>query len=262
MIRLSKDELLEHIKANVLAPLPERLYKFRSIDGVALPSILRSQTIRFSNPFNWNDPFDGQIRIDTKNTQSEVARFLKYHQPKLSRAHARETGKKVTKNPKLWEQFVNDKMRERMAEQGFCCFTSDWSPILQWSYYADGHKGVALGFAPYEDLDLFGLPIKVRYLEEYPLVNYVNHSVECLTTLLTVKAKVWEHEQEIRIWNKRGDQPFNPKALADITFGVRCTDEEIGQIINICKASNLNHIQFFRATRSIRKFSLERQLIE
>lgn len=262
MIRLTKDELLEHIKANVLAPLPKRLYKFRSIDGVALDSILRTQTIRFSNPLNWNDPFDGQIRIDTKNTQSEVARFLRYHQPDLSRARARETGKNNIKNSIWWEQFVNDKMRERLAEQGFCCFTSDWSPILQWSYYADGHKGVALGFAPYEDIELFGLPIKVRYLEEYPHVNYVNHSLECLTTLLTVKSKVWEHEQEIRIWNKRGDLSFKQEALADITFGVRCTDRDIEHIKKVCQISGLNHVLFYRATRAERKFSLERELME
>lgn len=259
MIKFSPKELLDYVKQHMQAPLPQRLYKFRTVEGAALKSIIKSQTLRFSNPLDWNDPFDGQIRIDTKNTQAEIAKFLKYHQPTIARARAREIGKKAIHSSANWHRFVNHAARERMALQGLCCFTSEWSPILQWSHYANSHKGVALGFDPRQDLEFFGSPLKVNYVQEYPVLNYVNQSVECLAALLTAKSVVWAHEKEIRIWQASpGDHAFNPAALTDITFGVRCQAKQISEVRGWCDEAGLAHVKFFKAQTAEWEFALER----
>ena len=240
--------------------MPPLIYKFRRIDGEHLENIIRNQTLYFANPLGWNDPFDGQLRVDTKNTQAEVAKFLKANQPVMSRAKAREFGRRTIQFEREWHEIVNTNARERISKQGLCCFTGSWQPILQWSYYADGHKGVALGFDPLKDPSVFAMPLKVNYVKEYPFVNYVREPVACLSALLTAKSEVWAHEQEIRMWRSPpGLKTFESVALREVIFGARATEADMERVQSWCQESGLKHVEIFKAYTAKRSYTLERK---
>ena len=96
-------------------------------------------------------------------------------------------------------QYVKRALSEYM---GLLCFSENWRNPVQWSHYAESHRGICLGFdvAPSAEMR------KVRYVENRISPNLramkaegdaaVNHMLE----LLTLKFKHWEYEQEHRLF--------------------------------------------------------------
>ena len=64
-----------------------------------------------------------------------------------------------------------------------------------WSYYGDGHKGVAIGVEITDD-DKYDL-IPVKYRERAAYVSKSMDSEEAAKKLLSTKLLPWEHEQEV-----------------------------------------------------------------
>lgn len=248
----------------VAGKLPSVLYKFRPVNG-RLQEILATRKLFFSSPISFNDPFDGQLRFDTKNTLAELTEQAKLWAPpqiRVNRTLARQKAKEVLKRPGGWEKLVHESAKREMELNGVCCFSSDWDGILQWAYYADGHAGVALGFEVLKDPLFFILPIKVKYVEKYPRFNFLRDQEKCIEALVTNKAKAWEHEREYRIWKKPpGSWSFRPEALSQITFGAKCPDAVVTKVIKWCSDSGLTHVTYFKARTDERSFSLVRKEI-
>lgn len=108
--------------------------------------------------------------------------------------------------------------------------------VQQWSYYAEEHRGVCLGFhMDHVDSD------------EKHEVNYTKHRTEIpqdlllskkptdrkkridlMTRSITTKAKAWEHEDEVRfLKTRKGAIDFPPSSLVTVYFGYRCREEDI-----------------------------------
>lgn len=100
------------------------------------------------------------------------------------------------------------------AQWGVLCFSEKWDDILQWSHYADRHRGVCLGFDVVGPRAKFG---KVRYVSEKdprlekPDLDYV---WRCLTT----KFECWSYEQEWRVFTTLKDSVWNEHAGREIFF--------------------------------------------
>lgn len=100
-----------------------------------------------------------------------------------------------TSAPHMREAY--DGWREQVSARfGVLCFSERWNDILQWSHYADRHRGICLGF------DVTGAPSKfgkVRYVKtkdpcpEKPDLSFV-------WTSLTTKFAVWDYEREWRVF--------------------------------------------------------------
>jgi hypothetical protein len=103
---------------------------------------------------------------------------------------------------RLTEQFFKS-----VNSNGMVCFSADPSSTLMWSYYAEGHTGIAIRFnMALRNLAAFGnavgrvLPIEVHYQREFPTVNYYKSKTsELLFTVLGTKSLAWKHEQEWRL---------------------------------------------------------------
>lgn len=92
--------------------------------------------------------------------------------------------------------------RETQSDKiGILCFSDDWKSPVLWSHYADGHKGICLGFELSPQLGLRGVQ-RVNYKDD-KLRAIDNISAEKLTTelqelLLITKFSHWSYERELR----------------------------------------------------------------
>ena len=262
MINESDPKLIRHIMENVLPPKGTVLYKFRTIKGSGLEKILRNHTLWFGSPLTWNDPFDGQIRPVAGYTEGNFASWLKKSAPGMPKDRVDILVQHNRENPGKWEVLRDEALTDGMRGVGMCCFSNTWDPMLQWSYYADGHTGVALGFHRDLDLKLFGMAHRVEYVEDYPEINYFTEAARVIEAVLHVKSDVWSHEREVRIWNNPpGLKKYDPEALREIIFGVRCDPRQIAKIQKWCRSSGLAHVEFYQAELAPRSFEVTRKRI-
>ncbi|HQV53771.1 MAG TPA: DUF2971 domain-containing protein [Flavobacteriales bacterium] len=236
------------------------LYKFRS-QGKWLEHTLRSKTLYFATVSEWNDPWDVQTTIDTSCTFDEL---LAYHQRILPKEHvhaAHEYTQKYIDDPVNLHYDINELWSKIASQAGLCAFAGGWKHVLLWSYYAEGHTGVALGFAPLNDIELFNCIYPMRY-EKHPPNKYFEHPEQTFVDLMLVKSEVWKHEDERRAWHDPpGVHPFKKEALVEITFGASCQDLYVKHIIDICVDSGFNHLQFYKAHKVPGKYELNRHTI-
>src|SRR5277367_502008 len=100
---------------------PQRLYHFTSAK-FALDDI-RNARLKIAQIEDLNDPFE----LRCMDTSGKVNRMAY----------------------ELWRQ-------ESAARFGVLCFSERWNDILQWSHYADRHRGICLGFDVAGDPKKFG----------------------------------------------------------------------------------------------------------
>ncbi|BAK66421.1 conserved hypothetical protein [Sphingobium sp. SYK-6] len=121
---------------------------------------------------------------------------------------------------------------ERAAAVGLLCFSRNWSNPVQWSHYADGHKGLCLGF---EVDDARCRPVRYRKKR----VAFDPHGLDdpaaakvLIESLMTVKFAHWAYEEEVRVWedlatcDHEGDNRFkrfsNVMSLKEVILGAEC----------------------------------------
>src|ERR1700735_183711 len=161
------------------ASQPQRLYHF-SATTFALDDI-RNARLKIAQISDLNDPFELRC-MDT-------------------------SGRNV--------RWAYDGWREECSARfGVLCFTENWKDILQWSHYADRHRGICLGFDVAGEPGKFG---KVTYVDkkdlppETPDQGLVWHA-------LTTKLKIWEYEREWRVFTTLKDEVWSDYASKKLYF--------------------------------------------
>ena len=100
------------------------------------------------------------------------------------------------------------KMKEELSRRrGLLCFSRDWHNPVQWSHYADKHRGVCLGFDVPDDC-LLGISYETKRLEvqlEKHLQQDGTIQPELSRQLLTTKFADWQYEDEVRMFLKPED---------------------------------------------------------
>lgn len=114
---------------------------------------------------------------------------------------------------------------------GIVCFSRNWHNPVQWSHYADRHRGVCLGFEVADDVAM-----PVRYVSKRITADHVMRpetpeaDVRRIATQLAVtKYSHWRYEQEVRCWHplKQRD-PDNGLYFAPFSHQVRLRRVIIG----------------------------------
>lgn len=183
----------EYIKRRKTQP-PPLLYKYVPFETARL--IIANETLRFSSPLEFNDPFDSQWnflwQLSTPEfNQTMIERIL--HED-INPARFRDGNYRdwVLGNRRKHETLSAEQRREhveRMKEelsQGFTfpdqvsgmirhlrvlCLASTAESIQMWSYYASGHEGVVLAFDSSALESAWELPVKeVQYEEALPKI--------------------------------------------------------------------------------------------
>jgi hypothetical protein len=134
--------------------------------------------------------------------------------------------------------------------------SSIYDSILQWSHYADYHRGICLKFEISKDCNFFSTTLIVSYKSLMQHYNHLVHSDKIVEYLIQPKYKDWSYESEVRIVKKKHSIQdnsakgclfeFNKFALVEIIFGVHASNETIMKYKDLCAKNDLSHVNFYK----------------
>jgi hypothetical protein len=163
------------------------LYKY--LDATGGTAMLFYHSLLFTNAVQLNDPFDCHpALIDFSNVPKEICRNWFPEVVALAEA---------------------DRFKKNREKAWLCSLSRVYDSMLMWSYYSK-HKGVCVGldmektrkFMP-QILDSIGgcQEWDVQYVDVVEKPNYFSDMKDFFRYQMTTKAKVWEHEQEVRLFS-------------------------------------------------------------
>ncbi|MBA1155019.1 DUF2971 domain-containing protein [Microvirga mediterraneensis] len=99
-------------------------------------------------------------------------------------------------------------LKNKLAQAfGLLCFSRDWKNPVQWSHYADRHRGLCLGFDVPDDV-----LTPVIYKAQLPkpdmavLKGLGEPATEHIKQILSTKFRHWRYENEVRCFLKIEDE--------------------------------------------------------
>lgn len=219
--------------------------KYFTLNGDFYNSISNNY-LWFSNPLDFNDPYDCNLKLDFDNTEDELRLFFKSSKNNYVLKNddrgltidVEEKTRAFLNNPDLMREKIHDIfVNQIVSSYGICSFSENDQSLLMWSHYADKHKGVCLVFDVKSDLSFFSTPFKVEYQSKYPKINYVRDKINekplSSQSVFATKSKDWEYEDEIRIikdihsFNEfRGEIYFNKTCLVEVIFGYKLSKDK------------------------------------
>lgn len=195
---------------------PNIFYKYLTAEAGI--NVLNNETIRFSNPKCFNDPFDSDMPFIIKNsralTNNDFLKFinllktsedLKIFLPtNFNITEIEEVLKNANYKIDPYEHLkvilapMKNKMRVlSLSEQN--------DNLLMWGHYCHNHEGIVIGF--YNNCNALKNIIKVPYSEKIPEINgkiledftlETSEALNELRTILQTKSNDWSYEQEWR----------------------------------------------------------------
>lgn len=214
---------------------PERFYKFLGLGTKTHVCRFRDTLLRchlwMSSRPHFNDPFDCRPFIDMAASDEEKTQWLReYLRGKFPGATDHWLDDEATRrvhHPDTDTVETLQEARRRIQEGtdkiGVLSLTATCEPILLWSHYTDGHRGVCLEFRSVEEKDLFAAARKVEYLDKYPVIKaYSDKDPERFAIAVLTKSKAWSYEQEWRVINVHKADchiEFFPENLVGVILG-------------------------------------------
>jgi len=245
-----------------------KLHRYQKIDANFLDS-LKYNYLWFSNPEDFNDPFDCKMYFDFENTPEEIEAFGREinERPenarlKLDKSQLRMRVKELISNPEIFYKGDFDQNIDEVKKIGVCCFSESDSKLLMWSHYGDKHQGACLTFDADCDKQLFLVfPFCVEYLTKFPKINWIKDrgKFKLRRFAFATKSLEWSYEEEVRIIRDdrlppyREKVKFDKKSLIAIKFGYKSSmDDRLRTIDTIYKAGGYEHVRFYLA--KLKKF--------
>ncbi len=216
--------------------LPQFVYKMRSINRYLFDTLINKE-IWFSNPSDFNDPFDCDINMTFND--SEHSSIQSYFDNYLKEQFSPNELVGINQNNIStvdFEILLNEAAKRVAHRKGIACFMTNCDNLLMWAHYADSHKGVCLKFDILEDTEFFSPAKKVSYTKEYPIYNYLKNKNDFVNQMFFTKSNEWSYEGEIRVLkNKKGNYKFKEKCLKEVIFGCNISEGDKKTLIKIIK---------------------------
>jgi len=237
--------------------LPQYVYRMRNVNRYLFDSLINGE-MWFSNPSDFNDPFDCDINMKIRNSSQEKIQnyFDKYLIKHFTTNELSGVNKpKITREE--FETLINKVAKKVTKRKGIACFLSNCENLLMWAHYANSHKGISLKFDILEDTNFFSPAKKVIYTKEYPEYDYLTNKNDFVNQMFFTKSEEWEYEGEVRILkDKSGNYEFNSNSLKEVIFGCKISDGDKKTLIKIIKNYYPN-TKLLQATKNESKFGLE-----
>jgi hypothetical protein len=242
---------------------------------------------RFTPMGEFDDPFEGRPYAEAAHQETEKQLYASRRAHVRAQVTLRGASRKDAERqaalitaetlPQKVAQ-VEEEMRTALARdcQVFCLSATRELP-MQWSLYANCHRGVCVHFNSAVEPVSIALP--VTYSERYPCLpvpRFKNQTdLELVAQCALVKAKWWEHQQEFRLlrWTFPGiasadlgipwvgQNGYLPlEAVSGITLGARVSEESRTHLVELCRARN-PAIPVHQATLAEREFALKLERI-
>jgi hypothetical protein len=193
-----------------------------------LLKVLQERRVRFTQPGDFNDPFEFRPQIEAAVTDGEVEAYVEQNfeqlvEQELAKYSALVQGIPrqvlkdllVTQKTRLPEVFkmLQPEVLQRISPAidgllnqnvGVLCFSEVRDSLLMWGHYTDNHKGFVIGFDSSHafflkrrsEQDEFGFLGKVNYQVQRPKVVLSDTSSP---VWFQTKSSQWEYEKEWRI---------------------------------------------------------------
>src|SRR6266566_3851587 len=177
---------------------PPLLHRYRKPNERALEEIIKQQ-IFASSPDGLNDPFEYSAPVFW-NRDPLRRYFMEIYAPEMG-ISATEAAKQFDTYPHdLVSQKLSAGLAETRQDSGIICLTAIPNSIRMWSYYAQAHEGICVGFDT--QAGPFWAAMKVVYQDpDAPLdiaSILLNDPSELAAHISLRKAAEWEFEQEYR----------------------------------------------------------------
>lgn len=222
----------------------ETIYKYTEFN-TAIEHFITKNTLKFTNPKEFNDPFDcheGLINVAEFSDDDffkiiDDSEIITNHikSSSLTRDFYRENRRELLKMMKDKKR-IQALWREQHSHYRISCFSAIPDNPLMWAHYADEHSGISLGFK---------FPLFPDFFRVYP-VNYYNtiNPIEGTTILiriihywLTSKSHHWAYEKEFRAIAKNNTEKikFPQEWLTEIIFGCRVSEKDIEKTVRLVR---------------------------
>ncbi len=212
------------MKFNTAANLQlKRLYHYMPFEQPErLSRIFTEGTIYFSNPKDFNDPWDcrpcysKEALNDPKKYDQIVkwfARCDRNHNASLPEEEHSRREQELRSNRKLLEYMIDEMTsgmeKEIQSQYRVFCLSIHPDEPLMWSHYGGKHKGICLEFSTQNEL--FCAALKIEYMSKYPLIEVSeDNEGENIKPLLT-KSRMWDKEDEFRL--VAAEAPYTPPEM-------------------------------------------------
>lgn len=207
--------------------------------------VIKDGTMKFTNPKEFNDPFDCRPKINAEN-------HIAFRIEKAINAG-------VTKTYDELERIVRNSVEKEIkqddyfCQDGICCLLKNPLNLLMWAHYASMHTGFVVEFCiprkgrTTEEAINVLYPTEVIYKKDRPIVDLQDiYSLDASSNIETrqkifdalylTKSLDWEYEQEERVIDyQRGADiyPYNRKQiLKSVIAGMRMSDEDFATLKN------------------------------
>lgn len=211
--------------------------------------------MKYTNPLDFNDPFDCYPTWDKSAVKRAVAgNRQKYRRGLDQRISADAGGEKLSPAKKLVRrnQYSNSAQNligspewrdQLLASVGVVSLSLNPFNILMWSHYANNHKGFLVGFkvplfGAREDVENYSrnlVPHEVRYQTSRPVIKMGQESrMGHLERLLMTKSEDWRYEQEHRVIDVErgaGIHEYNRDEVLDVVVaGMKMRGSELQEL--------------------------------
>lgn len=234
-----------------------RFFKYLTLhDG--LEYVLKQNTFKFTDPEEFNDPFDCNERlIDIVISHEQERNFIleagkKHNVPRgIIRKHIKRAG-----DPRPYQLALKGKKKDFKVS----CFSEIDNNILMWSHYANSHRGVCLGF----DLDLICedyVLYPVNYIAGVQQIDGLANTPYVFYYWVTFKANCWAYEREIRAVSKNGKSiiGFPKAAVREVIFGCNVKQSTIKSTVKELKQIGYKHLQYYQMEINERSLQLKKK---
>lgn len=206
-----------------------KIFKYLHEDRIE--NILLDNMIRFTQPNQFNDPFEIKLAVKDIMDDESIAAYLKNHiigmlkqkyeenheiQEKMSFEKFEEYARgkipqiqrdiiELSKTTNLKQTVLSKHDEEFNKKLGILSLTTKEDNLLMWAHYCNSHQGFVIEFNHEndffnQDLDkknILGKLKEVHYSFDRPYKNLAEHDIE--GAYLT-KSKEWEYENEYRMF--------------------------------------------------------------
>jgi Protein of unknown function (DUF2971) len=225
----------------LLDRIPTNLYKYSGLSGERLGWIQRlliDSELYFASRTQFNDPLDCQIPPCFDASTLTIERFwadqIKSRVPDEDRRERKRRLAhyvRLSKTNKGREGLANEVLKP-LDEHGIACFSAHPDKMLMWSYYAEGHSGVAIRFKITREylLEMRSelSPIEIQYHKDFPRIDFYKATVdELIWGILGSKSEDWSHEAEWRLVapNRTGYMRIPPSMIDAVILGMKIRPE-------------------------------------
>ena len=238
---------------------PNRIYKYEPMSVQALAN-LKTESIYFNSPLNFNDPFDCNMALKVSAPYVDEIPYIKEFLleetkggdgaaeiEKMSEGEIAAMGMVMAKN------YMKDRKSWAFESYGICCFSETNDNLLMWSHYSSAGKGFCLEFD--SSCEPFDKIQPVKYMDEPPELNFKRvftvDKLYLLDALFCTKSIHWSYEKEWRIFHQDANKAANypTSSLTGVYFGPEI-DDSYAEIICLILQGQHPHIKFYKGARS------------